>query len=264
MRIGFLGGDARMRIPMEALGQRGYSIASLAPLGIGVATLDTAALCAFADVLVFPVPASKDGATLSGTGIPFSHLPVGAHHAVFGGFFPKDWQLKAHRVFDCALDEPFVLKNAALTADGGICAALSATERGFYGCSAAVIGHGRIARMLIRRLLGFGVPITVYARRPEALADAALLGCRAVPLQLDTVISEDILFNTVPAPVFDGVRAAHPVAVFDLGGGLPNALLSPSGDSIPVTSMRGVPGVFAPRAAGEIILDALLSFLNSL
>ena len=264
MRIGFLGGDARMRIPAAKLLGRGHSVCSLAPIGVGVSAESAKELCAFSDILVFPTPASRDARTVAGTSLTVEMLPIEQRHADFGGYFPKNWRFPASKVFDCAFDESFLLRNAALTADGGIAAALSATERAFYGCRIAVIGYGRIAKMLLRRLSGFGVPVTVYARRREALADAALSGFSALPLEGDTLFSENIIFNTVPESVFGGVRVKAFAHVFDLGGGMPSRLLGQGEDSYPVTSMRGVPGVFAPTAAGEIIFDALSSFLSTL
>ena len=262
MRIGFLGGDARMRVCAEGALRVHHSVASLAPFGVGISVPDTRALCSFCDVLVLPSPASRDGCLIAGTDIAFSSLPLDKRHAVFGGFIPNKWREKHPALYDCAEEESFLLKNAALTAEGGIATAMTASGRSFYGLSVGVIGYGRIAQILCTRLLGFGVRISVYARRAEALAHARLHGFDATPLQSDTVFSESILFNTVPEPVFAQTRVCGTLFAYDLGGGMESALSSLDGGTLSVVSMRGVPGVFAPTAAGEIILESLLAFIE--
>lgn len=253
-----------MRVCAEGAIGKGYTVASLSPFGVGISVPSIEALCSFCDVLVLPVPATRDGEHILGTDVSLSSLPLSPRHAVFGGFFPKERLAPAHAVFDCAEKEDFLLKNAALTAEGAIASALQATGRSFYGCSIAVIGYGRIARFLLRRLSGFTKSLTVYARRPEALADAALCSYATSRLCEDSVIREEIIFNTVPEKVFARVSLSHPLYVCDLGGGMPAALATEGGDSFGVTAARGVPGVFAPTAAGEVILESLCSFLLTL
>ena len=251
-----------MRVCAEGALRAHHAVASLSPFGVGVSVPSVDALCDFCDVLALPSPASRDGYTIAGTDIPFSSLPLSRGHAVFGGFIPKKWRETHAELYDCAEDESFLLKNAALTAEGGIATALTASGRSLYGLSVGIIGYGRIAQLLCERLSGFGVPICVYARRKEALTLARLGGFAAMPLRRDTVFKESVLFNTVPEPVFGETRTRGTLFAYDLGGGLPSALEDESGTTLPVTAMRGVPGVFAPRAAGEIILESLLGFLE--
>jgi len=214
-------------------------------------------------VLVLPVPASRDGVHISGTELLFSSLPLPKDLAVFGGFIPASWKNR-DGIYDCAAEEPFTWANASLTAEGGIASALSATGRGFYGMRIAVLGFGRIAKLLLCKLSGFGVPITVYARRAEAIAEASLCGHTARPLDGQTVIEEDIIFNTVPAAVFAHIRAPRAVYCCDLGGGMPAEIDKSEGEKLTVTAARGVPGVFAPTAAGEIIYRSLSAFLETI
>lgn len=215
------------------------------------------AFVAKTELLVLPVPLSKDGTHITGSALPLSLLEA-LTLPMLGGFVPA---ALASRVYDIAAEESFALKNAALTAEGGIAGALSATGRGFYNLSVGVVGYGRIARLLLARLASFGAPLTVYARRPEALTDAALRGIRTVPLEEDTVLREDVIFSTVPAPVFGRVSVGNALYICDLGGGMPRVLPRLQGGEAEVTSYRGVPGVFAPTAAGEIIYESLKAFI---
>jgi hypothetical protein len=44
---------------------------------------------------------------------------------------------------------------------------------------------------------------------------------------------------------------------------MPSVLSRGDGGTLPVTAARGVPGVFAPTAAGEIIYESLALFLKT-
>lgn len=262
MRIGFLGGDARMRVCAEGLLRARHTVLSLSPFGVGVCLSSAQALTDGAEAVVLPSPATRDGVHIAGTDIPFSSLSFRAEQRVFGGFLPSAWKKDGVPLLDLSHSESFQLKNAALTAEGAIATALSASGRGFYGLSLAVVGYGRIGRLLAARLSGFGVPITVYARRKETRTEAALAGYKTHPLGEDTVFSESVLFNTVPEHVFARARARGALFAYDLGGGFPAELTLTDGGTLPTVSMRGVPGVFAPSAAGEIILEELLTLIE--
>ena len=254
MQLGFVGGDARLsacaaRAAEE--GHRTYFYTEGSPLD---------ELLSLVDLLVLPVPLTKDGSFISGTRLPLKSLES-VSVPMLGGFVPAPL---ASRVYDIAAEEDFTLKNAALTAEGGIAGALSATGRSFYNLSVGVIGYGRIARLLLGRLASFGAPLTVYARKSDARTDASLRGIRAVSLEEDTVFTEEVIFSTVPAPVFGRNAVSRAIYVCDLGGGMPRALPRTSGGEVEVTSYRGVPGVFAPLAAGDIIYESLRAYIGRL
>lgn len=253
MRIGFLGGDARMDACAALIEADGHTVLRSYKNETLPACLETA------ELLVLPSPATRDGVTVSGTDIPFSAL-AGCALPMFGGFLPDTLR---GDVFDLASDECFLLKNAALTAEGGIASALGASGCGFYGLTLGVIGAGRIARLLLHKLSAFGAPITLYARRASAREEARLCGIRALPLAADTLFTEDILFNTVPAPVFTGTKVSRARYICDLGGGMPAALEGADGTRVPVTACKGVPGVFSPEAAGRVVYEGLRDYLAS-
>lgn len=256
MKIGFFGGDERMAYLAEKTADAGYTVGA-ASLRCRVSEEEIGALCRTCAVLVFPLPASRDGERVSGTDTRFSALSLPPALRVWGGAFPPGWKKDGVPLYDCFSEEPLQQKNAALTAQGAIRAALGATGRGFYGLSAAVIGYGRIGQYLARYLAGFGVPVTVYARREEVRAAAVLCGYRAKPLLREMHLPEPLVFGTVPAPVYSAVTADADAFCIDLGGGMPPKL----GDAA-VESARGVPGRFAPKGAAEILFESLSVFLR--
>ena len=257
MRIGFFGADERMRACAALAEKDGHT-----PLFY---TKETGAdpLIRAAELLVLPLPASRDGIRLCGSELCFFSLPIPREMPVFGGFIPKEWKTWRN-LYDCADEEDFTWANAALTAEGGIATVLGATGRGFYGMRIAVCGFGRIAKLLLQKLNGFAVPLTVYARSDSALAEASLRGYTAKKLTPETVIAEEILFNTIPSPVFDAICAPNGIVCCDLGGGMPASLYQAEGKRLAVIAARGVPGVFAPLAAGEILYRSLARFIQTL
>ncbi len=254
MRIGWIGTDARLGVCAALAEKDGHTVLHFKEQE------DISSFFHSIDFLILPSPVTRDGIHIAGTNLPFD-IFKNCSLPMIGGFLPPSFPAS---VYDVAKDEAFLLKNASLTAEGGIAAALSATGRGFYGLSAGVIGFGRIAKLLLRKLSGFGIPLTVYARRGDARAEARLMGYRALPLGKDTVFEEHLLFGTVPARIFEENKVKNPLYICDLGGGMPCELKNANGESFSVTACRGVPGVFSPIAAGEILYECVRLRLSSL
>lgn len=214
-----------------------------------------------ASVLVLPYPATRDGVHISGTHIPFSALPLKDGVTVVGGAIPADWHREHVLFFDLARQEGFLWENARLTAEGALATVLSATERGLYGLPVAVIGFGRIGKQLARLLAAVGGRVTVYARRPAALAEARAMGYGARTAVFPLTVEEGLVLDTLPPAVSHSLILPEGALCYDLGGGLPATLPDVAGGEVKVETMRGVPGVFAPRGAAEIYYDALRPYL---
>lgn len=255
MRIVFVGGDARSRIAAQRLKEEGQEVYTVS-LSSSLPTIHKEDIFPLAQAVVLPTPVTRDGETVNGTDIPLSFFL--AHPAVplFGGGLPTAFLAQHPSAHDLLLDEGLAQTGAALTAQGAIAAALTATQRGFYRTRAAIFGFGRIASFLARGLSGLGVPVAIYARRREARARIALLGYEARDFRDVTKVEEALVFNTVPSAVFDKTVFSPEALVFDLGGGLKGYTAHP------VTSLPGLPGKFAPVAAGEAMVEVLSAFLR--
>jgi dipicolinate synthase subunit A len=144
--------------------------------------------------------------------------------------------------------------------------ALRAGERAFFRVRAAVLGFGRIGKETARMLRALGADVTVYARRDATCEAAKREGLRARLLSDSDEIPCDLLFGTVPAPAPNLAALLLPphALVYDLGGGLPDAFETGDGACVRTLPLRGAPGVFAPRAAGEIYGGAILDFIHTL
>ena len=171
--------------------------------------------------------------------------------------------------FDYLKDEAFLYDNARLTAEGALVLLGSSTDGALFGADVAVIGMGRIAECLCPLLRAVGACVTVYARRPEVLSRARAMGTQAVRLlgALPAVAAQhQIVCNTVPHVLCDRALlscARRDVLLLELAsapGGFDRAAAEALG--LQMINGQGLPGKYAPRAAGQriaaFVLDAIL------
>ena len=146
-------------------------------------------------------------------------------------------------------DPVYAVENAALTAEGAVWLAMRRSDRALAGQSGLVVGYGRIGRLLAGRLAALGVHVTVDARSAEARAEASAGGHNSVDIN-NIPPSFDIVLNTVPAPVLTGSYGAS--ICLDLAS-------SPGGwgDDTPVLKAPGLPGIYAPRSAADVMANAV-------
>lgn len=146
-------------------------------------------------------------------------------------------------------DPVYLVENAALTAEGAVELVMRRLPGAVLGASILIVGYGRIGSMLADRLALLGASVTVAARRAESRAEARARGHRAVDVT-ELPADPDAVINTVPAPILSG----------DFGGALCVELASAPGgwtDHTPVLRAPGLPGLYAPRAAADVMADAV-------
>lgn len=205
------------------------------------------------DYLVLPMPCSDDDKTVNAPfctqPIPLSLLPsvCKPDGIVFGGRMGRDVTeifAKASRtVIDYFGSEELNVRNAVPTAEGAVMLAMQEMATTLAGTQVLVTGFGRIAKVLIRLLTGYGARVTVTARSYADLAWAEIMGCRAVHISaLLPVLPEfALIFNTVPAVVLDEahLRRVDPEAlILDLAS-------KPGGVDFETASRLGVRTIWA-------------------
>lgn len=256
MTVGFLGGDRRMEIAADFLKRAGHTVSVIKEPS--AANLSPLAL------LVLPYPATRNGKTVAMTDIPFDSLSLSPDTAVFGGRLPRDF-VEGRCAGEAEGDEEYLCGNAYLTAAAGVATALRAGERAFFRVTAAVIGYGRIGKETAKMLRALGAQTTVYVRRSEAREEAKRDGFFSCLLDEAVYLPEDMVFGTVPAPAknLERLRVKQGALLYDLGGGLPAEMNTPDEEKVLTLPLKGAPGVFAPRAAGELYAGAILRFMTS-
>ena len=270
--FGVIGGDKRQVAMAESIAGDGYTVytagmeqASFSP-GIQKASLEKTVQNS--DFLILPLPATVDKKTLNA---PFSKeeilldekfVRMLEHKKVFCGMLSRLqstsdlWsRIDASDYFE---REEFTVKNAVPTSEGAIEIAMREYPGTINGAKCLVAGFGRIGKVLSRMLQGLGAKVTVSARKPQDLAWIELEGYQAVSTnKLGETQGYDIIFNTIPALVFDACTLAHIVGkslIIDLAS-------APGGVDWEAAQRQGIraiqalslPGKVAPKTAGEII-----------
>ena len=302
-RFAVIGGDGRMTHLCLRLSEAGQDVSLLGcahdclpphqgPGDIRVcATLQSVA--EGADILVLPLPASRDGETIHTPRDPDCRVTLQEiadlmirtpNLCLFGGKLPQKFLDRARefdpdgtRVTDYYESEVLQLRNAYVTAEAALMTAMELLDRTIRDTSVAVIGFGRIGKYLARLLRTLGADVTVCARREESLFEAAAEGCHPLlitesdPMGGLSPLCRDhaVLFNTVPAHILTRELLVHlepDTLLIDLA----SAPFGVSDDHVREAAAKNglrylrapsLPGSYAPRTAGEIIADCILDTL---
>lgn len=203
-------------------------------------------------------------------------------------------------VYDFMKMEEITLKNTVATAEGAIGEAITLSPGTLHGSRCLVIGFGRCGETLAEKLKGLDAQVTAADCSAPRLALAYALGFSPVQMKQPFSGSSaflsafDFIFNTVPAPVLDrsALRLLNTDAVLiDIASGpggidLSSSIASDS-DSISdgssssddssssgcstntapkahrlcIKRCPGLPGRYCPKAAAEILYQAILEHL---
>jgi len=157
--------------------------------------------------------------------------------------------------------------NSIPTAEGTIMMVIQHTDFTIHGSHVAVLGLGRVGMTVARTFAALGAKVKVGARRSEHLARITEMGL--VPFHLNDLENEvrdiDICINTVPHLIVTASVIAKMPAhtlIIDLAS-------KPGGTDFRYAEKRGVkailapglPGVVAPKTAGQIIANVLAQLL---
>lgn len=277
-KIAVLGGDGRFSVLAERLCEEGYECAvwETADTGLceSVRCVDWRGAVNCASAVILPLPTTTDGTVLnmvSGIQAPTLAELLSAMQKdtllLVGNAPPAFFDHAREQgitVEDYFVSEVFETKNALPTVEGALRMAMENLVKTISGSSFAIIGYGRIGKLLADRLVKLGGNVTVYARREESRALAELYGCRAYPIPELRCEAFDIVFNTVPTDVLsDWISDPSPALLLDIA---PQSHLSHSRvlreHGIEVMDAPSLPGRFFPITAGQILSDCILQILR--
>jgi dipicolinate synthase subunit A len=277
--FGVLGGDRRQIALAESIASDGYTVTAcgfddvIFSREVKKAGLEeTAELC---ENIILPLPITADGKHLkmdfSDQKIllddNFAELLRGKQ--VFGGMMGRLYQTsdiwESIDTYDYFTREEFAVRNVVPTAEGAIGIAMQEYPGTISGSKCLVAGFGRIGKILSWMLRGIGAKVTVSARKQSDIAWINSYG-------YDTILTAeiggrfDIVFNTIPAVIFD-----HKVLARLHGRPLLIDLASPPGGvdydaaescGFQVIHALSLPGKVAPKAAGEIIKHTIYNIME--
>lgn len=282
MSILFLGGDKRQEAVLEYLKKNGiYS-----DIWNGNSPFDEEIQqeIASADVIVLPLPVSGDGITLN---VP--HLTerpklsdvidiIKKDALVIGGNFTPALKFliekKGIRYIDYFENEDFQIKNALLSAEGAIYTAMGLVDYALFGSKIAVVGFGRIGKLLAFKLKDLGADVIICARKVADIAWGECLGFKTLKIRhtkdgssLSALCNDyDIIFNTAPQWIFEeSVVCNMPsgTLMIDLASppfGIDDRLVEKY--ALRYVKASGIPGKYSPVSAGDIIGQSVMSLLE--
>lgn len=261
------GGDGRMVHTAKVLATAGCTVILYGQDGNPPSPDPPEELTASADLIVLPVPVSRDGITLNA---PMAKQPIPldriisslrAGQLVAGGNLPArlvDSICQRNCAFyDCLADESFALPNALATAEGAIAIAIAEIPDLLTESDCAILGYGRIGKHLARLLTAMGAKVTVFARKERARVEATAAGCTARPLNDFTAVSApSLIFNTIPTRLFDFSTLPTDSTVIDL------APVYAASNAPRVIRAAALPAKYAPRFAGRLLGECILAALH--
>lgn len=283
MRIAVIGGDRRSALLCAMLAGDGHRVQTFA--------MEKAALpeeipkagclqgCVYgADCVILPVPAESGGlinTPLSNETLAASTLTeaLWPGQIVCGGRLSdctvRDIKKAGAIPADMMLRRDYPVYNAALTAEGAVKLLIENSEKSLWRGSALILGHGRIGKLLSRRLAALDCSVTVADRSSEERAMAEALGMRGIGYsELEGLAgSFDFVVNTVPARVLSDAALcclAEDCVLLELAsppGGFDRALAENIG--LRVVYAPGLPGKISPQAAAGLIKDAVYDIIKS-
>ena len=281
LRFAVVGSDRRLAWVAQALSEQGYAVrlcgsshtdfAERYPSG----ALDDALAWCGAVVLPMPLASPNTPVRLSGDLSPtlsrlLSLAPRGS--LVFGGYLsPAVHELCRRlglRAYDYASLEGFAERNAVPTAEGAAKLLIEHTDGTIMHAHIAVLGYGRTGKATAELLKSMDACVTVVARSPLARAVAQTRGLRTCHLDELAALapSLDAVVNTIPTPVIgeDVLTRLDPscpiVELASAPGGVERTLADKHGTR--VIPAPALPAQVAPKAAGRIVADSILSILK--
>ena len=254
-----IGGDARFACLARLLRGEGKPVGTLYREGVpGVPALGESALATAGDVVANCPPRTNRDLSIEDLA---RGLPEGARLWLCGPSHPAEGGDGG--IVDLWADEKLLRDNAALTAEGAVCAAMGAGSCAIRGMRCLIVGWGRVGRALAELLAGMGARVTVASRSAAKRNRAIERGAEAVPTELlaGALRGQKLVFNTAPGHVLDGnalIRADRDAMLIDLASA-PYGIDLAAAWRLGLRAWRepALPGRHCPQSAAEALLVAM-------
>ena len=218
----------------------------------------------FSRLFLLPIPTTRDKKTITGTEIALADAVREARRgdAVVGYSIPENIKFELEEcgaeVYDAALDEELLHRNADLTAHGTLGYILTEFKKDITDMRVGVIGYGRIGECLLRYLLFLGAAVTLYTTRESVAMELCSMGVNA-SVAFEGLSELDVLINTAPARLLRDFEIRELIShgrIVDLASG--NVFSDVDG----AVRLPSVPEKFYPDSAGKIYAEHILKFLE--
>ncbi|MDD3393609.1 MAG: dipicolinate synthase subunit DpsA [Anaerotignum sp.] len=281
-KILVIGGDQRLLYLANILKDMFHQVETYALDGAerltGIVRIDSLqAAMQGADIIVAPVPFSKDGVhllTKENTTILLSDFSenLQKNTILFGGNISNSVleaaKLKNAICYDFMKMENIAVENAVTTAEGAIAEAITLSTQNVNQENCLILGYGRCAKAIAQRLQGLDAKVTIAARKETARKEAIAQGYHAVSLEdLEADIAkEQFIFNTIPSMVLNTEmieKVSTDAIIIDIAsapGGTDFDACKRMG--IKAKLSLGIPGRYSPKTSANILLGGMMSSLE--
>lgn len=158
--------------------------------------------------------------------------------------------------------------NSIPTVEGILMMAIQHTDYTIHGSKVMVLGLGRIGMSIARTFSAIGAKVSVAAKESSQLARITEMGLTPVQIEelKDSIEPIDICINTIPAMVLDQkvlLRMTPKSLIIDVAshpGGTDFEFAEKQG--IKALMAPGLPGIVAPKTAGQIIANVLCMLIS--
>lgn len=275
IRFSIIGGDYRYKFLYDLLTKDGYSVKAYGNKGIDKCKDKLTEALADTDIVIAPIPFSKDNKNLflNNETISIDEVISLINRAgiknIICGVVNDDLRKKCSNlsinIYDYFFYEEVAIKNAIPTAEGAIMTALQESDRTLFGSRTLVIGYGRCGKILANTLKGIGADVTVTFRKQSDKAYIDAYGMKSINInELGVYVNSfDFIFNTAPALIIDSEilkRISKSSVIIDLAqapGGTDFSYAKKL--NIKALYCPGMPGRTAPYTAAEILKDIVVS-----
>ncbi len=230
------------------------------------------------DIIILPLPFTRDRLTLNSPlfddKVLISDIValVSSQKIIFGGQLPKSFceELDSRNCPYCdyfLLDE-LAIYNAVPTAEGVVQVLIEQLPITIHGMKCAILGYGRVGRIIADTLASLGADVTVFARKQSAFAEIYASAMKYKSFDALTTESNnfDAVINTVPARVLGSAQLSR----LNSECVLVEVASAPFGidfqaakeRAFQVVKASSLPGKVAPKTAGEIIGRSILPMIR--
>ncbi len=278
----FLGGDSRQEFAASLLNQNNIHAKAYTRFNLDNRITDQVKA---SNYIILPLPISKDGININMNTSDKEKTPIidilnfmNTGSIFLGGKIDentkKEITKREIRYVDYFDIESFQINNALLSAEGAIYYAKQRISKSIYGSKVAVLGFGRIGKILSYLLHSHGALITVCARKDEDYTWSRLIGFNGVKMKktgdrndLNLKCREyDIIFNTIPHWIMDEEFVSNlspQTIIIDLAShpfGIDESLVKKY--RLNYYHELAIPGRYAPQSAGELVGKTILNIIQ--
>lgn len=271
VKLSVIGGDIRQKYMIDDFIDKGFSVDTY---GLdydinGLTKKKSLKEVMENKILVCPIPFSKNKVNIfslddycDSSFENFITL-LNNYHIIIGGLIPDritDYCISNNiKYYDLIKNNSFAYLNAISTAEGAISCAILNSKINLHLSKCLVLGYGRCAQVLAKKLNSLDVDVCVVARKKEDRSKAISFGLKAIKFnEIKCVINEyDFIFNTVPSMVLKEAELCNislESTLIDIAsgsGGFDYKVCDRL--KLNTNHILGLPGKISPKSSGKIL-----------